>query len=154
MISAIEELLEYWGERSRQCGLGGGLSSQMGTIMEWKGGAPRGTPGSKIPGGGAGLDPLAHEVDAALASIERDGKVGGALFKLARLRYRVIPTPSVREQMRALNITEGALRTYHDRVHALHVRLEQVLIVRLALRKNKTARRRGLPQTCVKVASN
>lgn len=141
MIREIEELLQYWGEQSARLGQGGGLGSQMGTIMQWMGGAPRGVPGSRVLGNGAGLDPLAHEVDAALAAVERSGKAGAALWTLARLRYCVTPTPTVREQMQALEITEGATRTYHDRVHTLHVQVRDALQGRVEARRTMTVRR-------------
>ncbi|SED11831.1 hypothetical protein SAMN05216178_6306 [Pseudomonas saponiphila] len=153
MIGEIEELLEYWGEQQRRLGLGGGLASQMGTIMQWKGGAPRGVPGTREPLNGAGLDPLAHEVDAALATIERSSATGMAMYRLAELRYFTTPTPTVREQMQLLEISEGATQTYYDRVHSLHGRLQRELKARLLARRRVTVRRGGLPQVGVKSAS-
>lgn len=153
MIEEIEVLLQHWGDKYRACGSAGGLSSPMGSIMQWGGCAPRGTPSSRIPGAGAGPDGLALEIDAALHDIERQGKQGGNLRRLAVLRYMSDPVPPRRQQMQALGITEGADRTYYDRVHSLHLRLLQVLKTRAKARGQLTTRPGDLPQTCVKVAS-
>ncbi len=153
MMEEMEVLLQHWGDKCRACGSAGGLSSPMGSIMQWGGCAPRGTPGSRIPGAGAGPDGLALEVDAALHDIERQGKQGANFRRLAVLRYLSDPVPTVREQMRLLAITEGAERTYYDRVHRLHLRLLQALMTRAKARGHVTVRPGGLPQTCAKVAS-
>ncbi len=41
-LRLIGELMKHWGERRAQLGLEASLGSQMGSIMEWKGAAPRG----------------------------------------------------------------------------------------------------------------
>ena len=153
MIEEIEVLLQHWGDKYRACGSAGGLSSPMGSIMQWGGCAPRGTPGSRIPGAGAGPDGLALEIDAALHDIDRQGTQGANLRRLAVLRYMSDPVPTRRQQMQALGITEGADRTYYDRVHSLHLRLLQVLMKRAKGRGMLTTRLGDLPQPCVKVAS-
>lgn len=124
MIKEIEELLVHWGEHHRRYGLGAGIGSQMGSIMEWKGCAPRGTPGSRIITGAAGMDHVTSEVDAAVAQLRRNGPKGDALSNLAQFRY--LEQMSLREQMRALGITEGADRTYRNWVTRLH---QQVLLI-------------------------
>jgi hypothetical protein len=124
MIKEIEDLMVHWGEFRRRYGQGAGIGSQMGSIMEWKGCAPRGTPGSRIIGGGAGMDHLTSEVDAAIAKLNRSGAKGSALASLAQYRY--LQQLTVREQMRALSIAEGADRTYRNWVTRLH---QQVLLI-------------------------
>lgn len=153
MIEEVEALLQHWGDKCRACGSVGGLSSPMGSIMQWGGCVPRGMPGSRIPGAGAGPDGLALEIDAALFDIERQGKQGVKFRQLAELRYLSDPITTMRAQMRAVGITEGADRTYYDLVHRLHLRLMQALIARAKARGQLTVRPGGLRQPCVKVAS-
>ncbi|WP_296258646.1 MULTISPECIES: hypothetical protein [unclassified Pseudomonas] len=136
MIKEIDELMVHWGEQHRQHGLGAGIGSQMGSIMQWKGCAPRGVPGSRIISGGAGMDHASSEIDAAVAKLDRDGKKGQALAKLARYRY--VHQVAVREQMREIGIAEGADRTYRNWVARLH---QQVLLI-LTMRSGSN---RGYP---------
>jgi hypothetical protein len=124
MIKEIDELMMQWGEQRRRYGLGAGIGSQMGSIMEWKGCAPRGTPGSRIITGAAGMDHITSEVDAAVAQLRRNGEKGDALASLAEYRY--LQQMSFREQMRSLGIAEGADRTYRNWVTRLH---QQVLLI-------------------------
>jgi hypothetical protein len=130
MIKEIEELMVHWGEQRRQHGLSGGvLGSQLGTIIEWGGCPPRGTPGSRIPSGtGGGLDHIAYEVDAAVAELERMTGNGPRLSRLAEYRYCIGAT--VREQMRVIEIAEDADRTYRNWVHRLHQQVMLILTVR------------------------
>ncbi|RMT80500.1 hypothetical protein [Pseudomonas viridiflava] len=131
MIKEIEALMVHWGEQTRERGQGGGLGSQMGAIIEWGGAPPRGTPGSRVLGGaGCGIDHVASEVQAAVAELERSGRA--PLARLARDRYCNLTT--VREQMRAVGIAEGADRTYRNWVARLH---QQVLLI-LTLRSGST----------------
>ncbi|WP_440088470.1 hypothetical protein [Pseudomonas fragariae (ex Marin et al. 2024)] len=131
MIKEIEALMVHWGEQTRERGQGGGLGSQMGAIIEWGGAPPRGTPGSRVLGGaGCGIDHVASEVQAAVAELERSGRA--PLARLARDRYCNLTT--VREQMRAVGIVEGADRTYRNWVARLH---QQVLLI-LTLRSGST----------------
>lgn len=131
MIKEIEALMVHWGEQTRERGQGGGLGSQMGAIIEWGGAPPRGTPGSRVLGGaGCGIDHVASEVQAAVAELERSGRA--PLARLARDRYCKLTT--VREQMRAVGIAEGADRTYRNWVARLH---QQVLLI-LTLRSGST----------------
>ncbi|MEE4139244.1 hypothetical protein [Pseudomonas viridiflava] len=131
MIKEIEALMVHWGEQTRERGQGGGLGSQMGAIIEWGGAPPRGTPGSRVLGGaGCGIDHVASEVQAAVAELERSGRA--PLARLARDRYCNLTT--VREQMRAVGIAEGANRTYRNWVARLH---QQVLLI-LTLRSGST----------------
>nr|WP_249682159.1 hypothetical protein [Pseudomonas syringae] len=125
----------HWGEQMRERGQGGGLGSQMGAIIEWGGAPPRGTPGSRVLGGaGCGIDHIASEIGAAVAELERSGRAPLAL--LARERYCAMAT--VRDQMKAVGIAEGADRTYRNWVDRLH---QQVLLT-LTLRSGST---RGYP---------
>ncbi|EPM45116.1 hypothetical protein [Pseudomonas syringae] len=135
MIKEIEVLMVHWGEQMRERGQGGGLGSQMGAIIEWGGAPPRGTPGSRILGGaGCGIDHIASEIGAAVAELERSGRA--PLARLALERYCAMAT--VRDQMKAVGIAEGADRTYRNWVDRLH---QQVLLI-LALRSGST---RGYP---------
>lgn len=154
MIDEIEYLLRRWGQQCRLNGDSGSMGSPMGTIMEWGGCAPRGTPGSRILlGSGSGPDGVAQEITAALAEIGRQDARGERLMRLAGLRYGDDPAPTVSMQMHLIGLTSGAKQTYYDHVHALHLRLLEVLTTRAAGRKWLTVRRGDLPQTCVKVAS-
>lgn len=140
MIAEIEGLMQHWGEQRAQLGLSSGVGSQMGAIMEWKGLAPSGTPGSRILRGGMGLDHIGSEVDAAVAELERraESTRGPRLAKLARLRY--LHQVPVREQMREVGIAEGADRTYRNWITALHQQVLLILTVR-------TGSIRGIGQT-------
>ncbi|KPX36103.1 Uncharacterized protein ALO70_02575, partial [Pseudomonas amygdali pv. eriobotryae] len=96
---------------------------------------PRGTPGSRVLGGaGGGIDHIASEVQAAVAELERSGRA--PLARLALERYCAMTT--IREQMKAVGIAEGADRTYRNWVDRLH---QQVLLI-LTLRSGST---RGYP---------
>ena len=135
MIKEIEALMVHWGEQKRERSQAGGLGSQLGAIIEWGGAPPRGTPGSRgLDGAGAGMDHIATEIDAAVAELERTGRA--PLAQLALYRYCTLAT--VREQMRAVDIAEGADRTYRNWVTRLH---QQVLLI-LTLRSGMT---RGYP---------
>jgi hypothetical protein len=128
MIKEIEELMMHWGEQRNRYGLVAGIGSQMGSIMQWKGCAPRGVPGSRIIAGGTGMDHVASEIEAAVAKLDRDGPKGQALAKLARCRY--LHQVPVREQMREVGIPEGADRTYRNWVARLHQQVMLTLTVR------------------------
>ncbi len=132
MNAEIESLMIHWGEQHARLGLGAGIGSQMGSIMEWKGLPPSGTPGSRILKDGMGLDHIASEVDAVVAELEHRwaGAAGRGprLAKLAKLRY--LHQATVREQMREVGIAEGADRTYRNWVTALHQQVMTMLILR------------------------
>lgn len=153
MIDEVEALLLHWGEQSRRCSSAGGQCSPMASLMEWGGCVPRGTPGSRAPAGVTGPDAVTQALDVALADVGRQGKQGAKLEGLAFQRYRVEPTPTVREQMRLQDIAEGAYQTYFDRVHSLHLRLLKALEARADARKQSTIRPEGLPQLCANLAS-
>lgn len=154
MIPEIEELLRHWGQQCRDNGSTGSMGSPMGTIMEWGGCAPRGTPGSRIIlGAGAGPDGVSQEVAAALADIGRQDPRGERLERLAMLRYGSDPVPTIAMQMYLLDLREGARQTYFDQVQALHLRLLQALTERATNRKQLTARRGSFLRTYLKVAS-
>jgi hypothetical protein len=139
MIKEIESLMVHWGEQLARHGLGAGIGSQMGSIMEWKGTAPRGTPGSRIVSGGAGMDQVASEIDAVIAGLERGAAPEQKLAKLARQRYCQCVT--VREQMQTAGIAEGADRTYRNWVRRLHERV--LLDLTMRTRTNRGYERQG-----------
>lgn len=131
MIGEIESLMVHWGEQRHRLGLGGGIGSQMGTIIEWGGCAPRGTPGSRaLIGATSGMDHVGNEIEAAVAELARGKARGQALAKLADVRYLQVPAMPVREQMRLLGIAEGADRTYRNWVTGLHQQVLSILTVR------------------------
>ena len=67
-LQMVEGLMQHWGEQRALLGHQAGLGSQMGSIMEWKGAAPRGgVAGARVLIGGAGLDHSAAEIDAPVA---------------------------------------------------------------------------------------
>lgn len=139
MIKEIEGLMTHWGEQRRSLGLASGVGSQMGMIMEWKGLPPRGTPSSRVPGGGMGVDHITSEIEAAVAELKRRDEQtrGPRLATLAVGRY--VQELSRREQMRDVGIPEGADRTYRNWVTALHQEVMAILIVRSG--RNRAAAR-------------
>ena len=147
MNDAIEALLMHWGEQLNKAGPAGGLGSAMGTIVEFKGCAPRGgVSGSKMLLAGAGPDYVAGEVEAALAAVERmDG--GVLLHALARRRYAYRPQLTVAEQVEDLAIGRGdaGRRAYTRLVARLHELLELELRKRLGgqTKVQAQARREG-----------
>lgn len=126
MIKEIDQLMVHWGEQRRRYGLGAGIGSQMGTIMDWKGSAPRGVPGTRILSGGLGMDRAASVIEFEIAALERSGMAEQELAKLARLKY--CHEASMREQMRELGISEGADRTYRNWVSRLHTKVQRSLV--------------------------
>jgi len=140
MIERIEQLLVHWGEQCRRRGLAVSLGSPLGAMMDWRGAPPRTGYGSRSLIGGAGVDHLAAEVDAAVAELLRRGEAedkrlakawaeagqrGAApiclqtqLMLLARVRYLVDPAPLVEQQMKRCRIASA--RTYDRRVQQLH----------------------------------
>lgn len=127
VIKEIEGFMVHWGEQSRQYGQGGGLGSQMGSIIEWGGAPPRGTPGSRVLDGGAGaMDYISTEIEYAVAELERTRR--GDLAKLAIWRYCALAP--VREQMRVVGIAEGADRTYRNWIQRLHLAILQIMLMR------------------------
>ncbi|MEE1922889.1 hypothetical protein V0R50_21115 [Pseudomonas sp. 148P] len=146
-LSLVSDLMRHWGEQCARQGLGSSMGSQMGTIMEWKGAAPRGgSSGSRILIAGAGLDHSAAEVDAAVAELDRRDKRGAALAKLARLRY--LHGAPVREQMREVGLAEGADRTYRNWVKALHLQVFGILSARAGRVRQSTVRRVEMRLVC------
>ena len=136
MIKEIEKLMVHWGEQTREQGLGGGLGSQLGALIEWGGAPPRSTPGSRILAGGTGMDTIATAIDRAVAQLQRTPGQA-ALAKLATQRYcELVP---VREQMRTAGIAEGADRTYRNWVQRLH---EQVMAIVMV-----SSGKRGMPSS-------
>lgn len=146
-LRLVADLMQHWGDQYARLGLGSSMGSQMGTIMEWKGAAPRGVPsGSRILMAGAGLDHSAAEVDAAVAELDRRDKRGAVLAKLARLRY--VHGATVREQMREVGLAEGADRTYRNWVKALHLQVFGILGARAGRVKQSTVRRVEMRLAC------
>ncbi|POA89221.1 hypothetical protein C1882_01210 [Pseudomonas sp. FW305-E2] len=142
-LRLVGELMQHWGEQRSRLGLTSSMGSQMGTIMEWKGAAPRGgAAGSRILVSGAGLDHAAAEVDAAVAELSRRNDRGVTLAKLATLRY--IHQASMREQMREVGLAEQADRTYRNWVKALHLQVLAILAARSGRVRLHTVRRVGM----------
>ncbi|MCO7614382.1 hypothetical protein NJH83_29540 [Pseudomonas chlororaphis] len=152
MIEEIEELMKHWGQQCCRVGDGVGLGSPMATIMEWGGSAPRGTPGPRLPGGGAGMDHIASEVAAALAQIGRQSEKGAVLVQLANNRYLPAKPLTVRAQLVLLNLPPSADRTYRNWVHRLHQQVQLILTVRSATTRGIT-RRSGRAETDLTRAS-
>lgn len=150
-LQLVEELMQHWGDQRGQMGLGASLGSQMGTIMEWKGAAPRGgSSGSRILVSGAGLDHAAAEVDAAVAELSRRNDRGVTLAKLAELRY--LHRATIREQMREVGLQEHADRTYRNWVKALHLQVLAILAARSGRVRLQTVRRVGMRRVCAEGA--
>lgn len=146
-LRLVDELMEHWGEQRRQLGLEASLGSQMGTIMEWKGSAPRtGSSGARILMAGAGLDHAAAEVDAAVAGLARRDKRGATLAELAELRY--VHQVTIREQMRLTGLAEGADRTYRNWVKALRLQVFAQLAARAGRVRQQTVRRVTMRLVC------
>ncbi|WP_050437998.1 hypothetical protein [Pseudomonas fulva] len=146
-LHLVAGLMHHWGEQRRQLGLGASIGSQMGTIMEWKGSAPRtGASGARILVSGAGLDHAAAEVDAAVAELARRDERGATLAKLAELRYMELAT--IRAQMREVGLGEHADRTYRNWVKALHLQVFSVLAARAGRVRQQTVRRVGMRLAC------
>jgi len=151
-LRLVADLLQHWGDQRARLGLDSCLGSQMGTIMEWKGAAPRGgSSGSRILLAGAGLDHSAAEVDAALAELERRDARGAVLAKLARFRY--LHGATVREQMHQVGLAEGADRTYRNWVKAMHLQVLAILSARCGRVRMTTVRRVGMRRACAEDAS-
>lgn len=147
MLADVEILMRHWAEQRARVGLGAGLGSQMGSIMEWKGVAPRGgASGSCILVAGAGLDHAAAEVDAALAELERRDERGKVLARLAVFRY--LHEVPVREQMRQVGLAEDADRTYRNWVKAMHLQVQGILIARSGPNRSHTVRRVPMQHAC------
>ncbi|WP_185968763.1 hypothetical protein [Pseudomonas putida] len=146
-LRMVGELMQHWGEQRSQLGLTSSIGSQMGTIMEWKGAAPRGgASGARILMSGAGLDHVAAEVDAAVAELARRNDRGVTLAKLATLRY--IHLTTVREQMREVGLAETADRTYRNWVKALHLQVLAILAARAGRVRLATVRRVRMRLAC------
>lgn len=146
-LRLVQDLMQHWGEQYARLGLGSSMGSQMGTIMEWKGAAPRGgSTGSRILVAGAGLDHSAAEVDAAVAELDRRDKRGAVLAKLARFRY--LHGVTVREQMREVGLAESADRTYRNWVKALHLQVFAILAARAGRVRQHTVRRVTMRLAC------
>ncbi|MFV3383104.1 hypothetical protein [Pseudomonas sp. NY15354] len=146
-LRLVGELMQHWGEQRRQLGLEASLGSQMGTIMEWKGAAPRtGSSGARILVSGAGLDHAAAEVDASVAELDRRDKRGATLAKLAELRY--VHQVTIREQMREVGLAEDADRTYRNWVKALHLQVFAQLAARAGRVRQQTVRRVAMRLAC------
>lgn len=150
-LRMVGQLMEHWGEQRAQLGLGASLGSQMGSIMEWKGSAPRtGASGARILVSGAGLDHAAAEVDAAVAQLGRRDHRGAQLARLAEFRY--LHGVSVREQMRAVGLAEDADRTYRNWVKAMHLQVLAILAARSGRVRLSTVRRVGMRRVCAEDA--
>lgn len=146
-LRLVGELMQHWGEQRRQLGLEASLGSQMGTIMEWKGAAPRtGSSGARILMAGAGLDHAAAEVDAAVAELARGDERAATLAKLAELRY--FHQITIREQIRLVGLAEGADRTYRNWIKALHLRVFAQLAARAGRVRQQTVRRVTMRLVC------
>ncbi|CAI8908009.1 hypothetical protein [Pseudomonas chlororaphis] len=146
-LQMVEQLMLHWAEQRAQLGLESGLGSQMGSIMEWKGAAPRGgKSGARILVSGAGLDHSAAEIEAAVAELERRDERGKTLAKLATFRY--LHRAPIREQMREVGLAEGADRTYRNWVKAMHLQVLAILIARSGPTRSHTVRRVTMRLVC------
>lgn len=146
-LRLVGELMLHWGDQRGKLGLEASLGSQMGTIMEWKGSAPRtGASGARILISGAGLDHAAAEVDAAVAELARGNDRGVTLAKLAELRY--LHRVTIREQMREVGLPEHADRTYRNWVKALHLQVFAILAARTGRARQQTVRRVEMRRAC------
>ncbi|WP_256679999.1 hypothetical protein [Pseudomonas sp. Marseille-P9899] len=150
MMKDIDCLMRHWAERRTQLGQSS-LGSQMGSIMEWKGLAPRtGASGARILIAGAGLDHAAAEIDAAVAELARRDARGKVLARLAVFRY--IHGATIREQMREVGLQEHAERTYWNWVAALHLQVARILVSRAGPNRSNTVRRVGMRRACAEGA--
>lgn len=137
MNPKIETLLVHWGDQVLRNGMGGGCYSVLGSLVEWGGPAPRGTPGAVALVTGTGLDGLAARVDAALAAIQRAGREIEAaaeakgrivrsreaqMYRLAWARYARVRPLGVADQAAAAGLSGE--RMYWRRMADLHERLE------------------------------
>lgn len=151
-LQAVADLMCHWGRQRSLLGQDAGLGSQMGSIMEWKGAAPRGgSSGARILVAGAGLDHSAAEVDAAVAELERRDQRGATLAKLAQFRY--LHGATIREQMHQVGLAEDADRTYRNWVKALHLQVLSILIARSGPNRRHTVRRLTMRRVCAGDAS-
>lgn len=140
MNPRMEQLLVHWGDQVLQHGQGGGCYSVLGSLVEWGGPAPRGTPGAVALVTGTGLDSLAARVADALAVIQRAGceieaqaEARGRLvrsreaqmYRLAWARYASPRRLTVAEQTAAVGMSGD--RMYTRRLDDLHERLETEL---------------------------
>jgi len=151
MIDEVEALLRHWGQQGQGCGSSGALGSPLASLIEWSGTAPRSTPGPRFPVGG-GPDAVSQEVEAALCEIDRQDERGKLLVRLALVRYASSDV-TWRMQMHLIDLKSQARQTYYDLVHALHLRVLQVLTKRAEGRGQLTVRRAGQTQSILKVAS-
>lgn len=150
-LQLVESLMRHWAEQRALLGHDAGLGSQMGSIMEWKGAAPRGgVSGSRILLGGAGLDHSAAEIDAAVAALARRDKRGAVLADLATYRY--LYAVPIREQMQAVGLAEDADRTYRNWVKAMHLQILAILIARSGPNRRHTVRRFTMRRACAEDA--
>ena len=86
------------------------------------------------------MDHIACEVAAAVAELGRQSTKDQQLAKLAKLRYLHQPAMPRREQMRLLDITEGADQTYRNWVKRLHQQVMLILTVRSGTTRGYTRR--------------
>ncbi|CAM3807838.1 hypothetical protein CCOS865_01814 [Pseudomonas reidholzensis] len=150
-LQLVEGLMQHWAEQRALLGHEAGLGSQMGSIMEWKGAAPRGgVSGARILIGGAGLDHSAAEIDAAVAELGRRDKRGAVLAELAVYRY--LHGATIREQMRVVGLAEDADRTYRNWVKALHLQVLAILVARSGPSRRHTVRRFTMRRVCAEGA--
>lgn len=151
-LQMVEGLMQHWGEQRALLGHQAGLGSQMGSIMEWKGAAPRGgVAGARVLISGAGLDHSAAEIDAAVAELNRRDERGAILAKLATYRY--LHGATIREQMREVGLAEGADRTYRNWIKSLHLQVLAILMARSGPNRRHTVRRFTMRRVCAEDAS-
>ena len=151
-LQMVEGLMQHWGEQRALLGHQAGLGSQMGSIMEWKGAAPRGgVTGARVLIGGAGLDHSAAEIDAAVAELDRRDERGAILAKLATYRY--LHGATIREQMREVGLAESADRTYRNWIKSLHLQVLAILMARSGPNRRHTVRRFTMRRVCAEDAS-
>lgn len=128
MIAAIEGLLLHWGEAVddwRDEGGQSGLSPIARAMTYGAVDTDRPPRSSRLPVHFGEVD---AEVDAVLARIGQQERVGRLLLELAHVRYRTGKELVVEQQMRRLGIRSD--KTYRTRLQRLHEEVQRGLVER------------------------
>lgn len=135
MIERVEKAMIGWGDEYRmrgmpgyKCPLGNAIANKGVLIM-----ATDGSQGSVLYTGDLGE--VGEAVELALVGLRQPVEAGGMgatgdlLVRLARVRYLTDPMPSLARQMRRMGLSTKV--AYFDRLHALHVAVEPILLEKL-----------------------